>query len=841
MRKLVLIMLLVIIAGGTLGCSNPNGDYTFEDPVLETLLRQSLDLREGPLSQEDLLTVTHLDGEGLNIQSLKGIDQLRNLESLNLRDNKIVDLEPLARLSMLRELDLRSNLIHEVQSLDRLFSLQELDLRGNLISDISGLSGLVRLTSLNLRDNMISDIYPLTNLVLLRELNIRENSIVDLASLASMSALEDLNCRDNYIVDISPLGGLRNLTRRLYLDRNPISDFRPLEEIYHGIAEKDFAVELEFSLPGGVYAEAVEVEIYTFVDQGIIYYTLDGSEPDPIANASNTRKYQEPLVITQRMEPNLLSTIQTTYHHWQGPPRGPVFKATPLRAKLFTHDQPIGHSVAHSYFVSNPLVDYSLPVISLTTNAENMFDPKIGIYVPGDRYREDNVRTGNSFGRGNTWERLAHMEFYEADGTLAFQQEIGIRIHGGITRAWPQKSLRLYARSEYGQSTFDYPVFPDQSRDSFKRLLLRSSGNDMRLSFFRDALAQSLLVETTNLDLQAYRPVIVFLNGEYWGIHNLRERLDDHYLAGKYGVDKDDVVILTVDAAIVDGSPGDQRHYTDMLNFIRRNDITDPDVYAAVNTMMDVENFIDYQIAQIYFDNTDWPFNNIQYWRVKTEQYQPDAPYGLDGRWRWMVYDTDYGFALAEPPDHNTLEWATSRDVPGTFLLRSLLQNPEFESQFINRFADHLNTTFASEHVLKSIQEMKAVLEPEMEEHIHRWPYISSIRAWERNINVMRDFAYRRPDYVRGHITEVFQLPGTATVTVSVSNTDAGTVRVNSIEPALPFTGTYFRQSPVDIVAYPAPGYKFVGWSGTSTDSEQFRWIPQGNISIEAIFAPLSE
>jgi hypothetical protein len=362
----------------------------------------------------------------------------------------------------------------------------------------------------------------------------------------------------------------------------------------------------------------------------------------------------------------------------------------------------------------------------------------------------------------------------------------------------------------------------------------------MRLTFFRDALAQSLLVGTTNLDLQAYRPAIVFLNGEYWGIHNLRERMDGHYLAAKYQVEREDVVILEISGSIRDGDPGDQQHYSDMLKFLRSSDITNSEIYSVMTTLMDMENYIDYQVAQIYFGNTDWPFNNIQFWRYKTEEFNPNAPYGLDGRWRWMVYDTDYGFGLAEPPDHDTLKWATSTDEWATVLFRTLLKNPDFRTQFINRFADHLNSTFAPERVLGAIEPMKLGLEPEMAEHIHRWPYISSLRTWERNINVVRDFARRRPDYVREHIVDMFKLPGTAALTVTVSPAHSGTVLVNSIEMELSFNGVYFLDIPIDLVALPAAGYAFVGWrGGADSESPILNWLPKGDMTLEAVFAPL--
>lgn len=833
MARLIRAIAYLLCITLVVGCSINAGPVYIEDISLEQLVRELTGLDDQELTADVLKGITYLDAQGRGITSLEGIQMFENLQELNLQDNAIEDISALASLTQLRILDLRNNNVTDVSSLANLRSIEDLDLRGNAIEDISPLSSLKLLTELNLRDNEIYDLTPLADLIRIRELNIRGNNISDISVLANKMLLQDLNIRDNNISDISPLAELPNLTHRLYLQGNPISSFLPLREIYGAVAETDFTVNVGFTVAGGFHAEAVAVELFTFVQGGVIYYTLDGSLPDPVNNKKSTYMYQGPIIVEDRSkEPNLLSTIRTTYHNWPGPPKGVVFKGTPIRAVVYLEEEPVG-SAAQTYFVGSK--EYSMPIISLVTDAHGLFDEKTGIYIPGNRHREGNLWTGNYFARGIDWEREGHLEFYETDGSLALSQNIGMRIHGGITRAWPQKTLRLYARSEYGESRFNYQIFPNQDQQSYKRLLLRGSGNDMRLTLFRDAFIQSLLTDTTNLDTQAYRPAIVFINGEYWGIHNIRERLDKHYIADKYDIDSEDVVILALNAYLNEGVSGDQRHYRDMLSFIRTNDISKPDVYAKVNTMMDIDNYIDYQIAQIYAANTDWPFNNIKFWRARTDEYLPDAPYGQDGRWRWLVYDMDYGFGLAESPDHNTLKWATEPGKWSTELLRMLLKNPEFKNQFISRFADHINTTFAPERAVPIIDEMQAVLAPEWTEHAQRWPY--TISTWDRNVNVMKSFAKGRPQYMFKHITDMFKLPGTAQVQVSAS--EGGSVQVNGIQVDMSFAGTYFKTVPVEIEAIPEPGYEFVGWTGSiQSESTQIHWTPGSNITLEAVFQP---
>ena len=845
MKKVTALLLVSILMLASCASPQESRAYSpvdFPDRGLEAAVRAEIGRPQGPIYYGDVESITRLDASGRNIRRLDGIHQLSKLEELILRDNLISDLEPLIGNKLLSILDLRNNYVADIGPLAGLDRLQQLDLRDNLVADVSPLTELTSLIELNLRGNRISDITPLSRLVLLQQLNLRENNVEDIESLAEMVQLRDLNLRYNRVKDIDPLAELERLTVRLLLEGNPIRDYRPVRSYYADIEDKDFQLEVtdpEFSILGGYFDRGFDLELTTAQPAAEIYYTLDGSEPNP--GRPGTFRYQQPLAIVDRSsEPNIISVIRTTHHDWPGPPQERVFKATVVRARTYLDGQPAGDIITHTYFVHPDMAEkYTLPLISIVTPAPGLFDEKTGIYVPGERYREGNIRTGNFYGRGMNWERAAHMEFFEPDGILAFSQNIGIRIHGGITRYWPQKSLRLYARSDYGQSAFEYQVFPDLEQSTFKRLLLRQSGNDMRRTLFRDAVSQSLL-EDTLLDLQAYRPALVFINGEYWGIHNIRERQDKHYLGLKYGFDPERVTILDFESSIGDGSREGRQHYLDMIEYIRRNDISRMEHYRHVQTMMDTDNFIDYQVAQIYFANTDWPWNNISRWRYNTDNYQPDAPYGMDGRWRWLVYDTDYGLGLATEPDHNTLHWAAHRSGWANFLLNSLLENVEFRHQFINRFADMLNSNFLPETVLAAIDEKEAALLPEIHEHYRRWPY-NNYNRWQRWVGVMRDFVKVRPFHVRSHIVNYFSLPGQAQLTVNISG--RGTVLINTLEIAgedIQWKGIYFQGVPLPVNVRAAEGYRFAGWKELYPDMGVATEVMlTGNRTLTALFVAL--
>jgi len=399
-----------------------------------------------------------------------------------------------------------------------------------------------------------------------------------------------------------------------------------------------------------------------------------------------------------------------------------------------------------------------MPVFSLATDPDNLFDDESGIYVSG--------RTGSNFHqRGREWERDVHVEFFEADGQKAISQDAGVRIHGGTTRNRPRKSLRFYARSDYGTSWFNYPLFPDKPVTRYKRFLLRNSGNDWSESVFRDAYLQRLIQGNTDLDIQYSRPVILFINGEYWGIHNIRDRFDDRYLQAHYGLDDDRVIILQNNAEFDDGNEEGVQSYHELYDFVTGNSMADETNYKHASRLMDMENFIDFQILNIYTRNTDWPGNNVRYWRYLDGDPDEDLPRGQDGRWRWMAFDLDFGFGLdfdyvansasqygGNDAYHNTLNFALESDGPdwpnppwSTAKFRALMQNDQFREMFINRFADLLNTSFRSGRAVELLETMKDLYEPEMDEHIHRWREPSRPH-WEHDTGVMRAFAEKREE-----------------------------------------------------------------------------------------------
>ena len=648
----------------------------------------------------------------------------------------------------------------------------------------------------------------------------------------------------------------------------------------------------QFSINSGFYNDSFTLTISHPDPEVTILYSLDGSEPkaenlggksylyknqyeefsgqetgELLEESFSTLNYNAPIEIVDRSElPNKIASISSTFH--QNPfyiPDFPVFKGTVVRAKAIKEGTLSSETITKTYFISPEESNrYTIPVVSISLDEEHFFDYENGIYVAGkdfDDWRLENPTAdalwsnANYKRSGDETEKKAHFSFFE-NGNEIINQNIGLRIHGGFTRISPNKSLRLYARSEYGSSTFNHTFFEDSSYSSFKRLILRNSGNDVSSTYFRDAFIQRT-VNHLNFDTQAYQPTITFLNGEYWGILNMRERFDRHYFERVYNIADGDLDFLEYNGFLV--QEGDYEHYAAMLGFIENNNLNHVANYNYVATQMDTENYTDHFIANIYARNTDWPHNNIEFWRKRTEQYEPNAPYGQDGRWRWVLKDTDFGFGGDGGPEsyvHNTLAFATSTggDVNtnpewSTLILRKLLENTAFKNNFINRFADLLNTTYLPERVIGIINEMKSGIEAEIQEHRFRWSTIGSIEQWQSNIDVMIEFSNERPTYQRNHILEKFNIDSTLQAHLNVLDETQGFIQINTIEilattPGVqenpyPWNGFYFKNIPITLKAIAKPGYVFSHWTGASISPEsEITVTPASDFEITAHFVP---
>ena len=525
-----------------------------------------------------------------------------------------------------------------------------------------------------------------------------------------------------------------------------------------------------------------------------IRYTLDGSEPGYSAQV-----YTAPIYIDSTK----------------------VLKIKSYRLGLLP-----SKTITNTYFIN---FSTNLTVVSLSTNPGNFFDEEYGIYAMGDSADPNYPYFGANFWKD--WERPVHVELFETNGSPGFSIDMGVKIFGNWSRGNAQKSLALFARAQYGYSKLNYRLFDDLPFTEYKSFVLRNAGNDWLSSMMRDGFITSL-VDDIDLDKQDYRPAVLFINGKYWGIQNIREKVNEDFLAQHHNINPDSVNILENYGEV---SEGNETSYFELYNFIANNSMVIPANYDYVKSKMDIDDFIRYEVTEIYIDNQDWPGNNIKYWNVDNQK-----------KWRWILFDTDFGFGIwdAGAYQNNTLNFATATNGPdwpnppwSTLMLRQLLNNFNFKFEFINCFADLSNSIFQPAIVLSKLNNMSSVIAPEMTRHIARWQQFD-YSTWQSNIQNMRYFASNRLSFMRAHFIQKFNLAGTSLVNLTIPDTSMGRVQLNSIKINTPsWSGVYFIGVPITLIAQPRPGYKFAHWSGSSGLANDTLLIdPQGNLTLTAVF-----
>ncbi len=580
----------------------------------------------------------------------------------------------------------------------------------------------------------------------------------------------------------------------------------------------------EFSHQGGFYTENFILTLSTDEPEATILYTLDSTVPSK--NNRNAQVYQRGIGINAK----------------PGGQDNTVFAGMVVRAVTMTKEGKTSDVVTYTYLVDeNMKTRYHLPVLSLVTSPDYLYDEKYGIFK---NYGE----------RGQEWEHPMHMEYFLQDGTPQISMNVGVRMHGGYSREVPRKSFRLYARKEYDiQNKIEYDFFSDsivpaftkngtiEPITEFKRLLVHNSGNESDAwdtTYFRDVFIHSLMANT-KLDVEAYQPVITFLNGNWYGVMNLRERNDDRYLSSHYGISEDEVAIYQFwygeqgeqNVGIDEGEESELAFYQNMYQFVKDNDFKEHKNYEKVKEWLDIDNFIDYQIIQIYAGNADFPANNCKAWRYTGT---PDASkYGLDGKIRWLLYDTDFGFGLYEhwvngdylkkATEAGKTEWPNCDG--STLLLRKLLENQEFKRQFSTRYLDLMNTNYVVTDSLKTVDDLSKVYENFVAD---TYKLYGTRTEYSQNIKEMKEFIKERPSYAKKELEEYvdlgryYQLKIQVTEHVQIHlNTTTLTSESKGVKNGI-FEGSYLNKLPVTLAIVVDEGYEFTGYSYEG--SEEIVW-----------------
>ncbi len=603
-----------------------------------------------------------------------------------------------------------------------------------------------------------------------------------------------------------------------------------------------------FSKESGFYADGFSLTL-SAKSGCTIYYTTDGSDPTPQSTA-----YTGAITVYDKSDEANVYSEKTGIADSYTPPSDPIDKAMIVRAIAVDADGNVSKIATNSYFIGYTASDYAsnMRVISLVTDPYNLFDYEYGIYVQGkvrDDWRnssdynprlESYFQPANYTQSGREWEREAYMTVFES-GTAAYSTALGIRIHGGATRSLAQKSLNLYARSDYGDTKFDYDFFggmltseaTGEPITSFDSLTLRNGGNDQDLKL-RDRLNQELM-QGRSCAVAAQTECVVFLDGEFWGLYNLMEKQSEDNLSDHYGVKAKDVCRIKTDE-LSDGTEAGWADYEALKAWATETDYTKAGVYETFVSMVEPQSFADYMAAQIIVANQDFGTNNYALW--KTETVRADNPYA-DGRWRFIFFDTEFGQGLYGTSDANSSILSSLKKLDCWIgkLFYGLLENvPEFRQLFVTTYFDLCNENFKASAATARVTEMGAAYTAAGVASLDRFNATSNTGwggwgGWGQAADHAADYAnaiasLRTYWNSRAEIakTQLISYLGnkvnSATSTVTLKNEPAkGSVSLNTLTLSYDtWSGSYLTENPITLEAQPKAGYTFAGWVITGAE-----------------------
>ena len=510
-----------------------------------------------------------------------------------------------------------------------------------------------------------------------------------------------------------------------------------------------------------------------------------------------------------------------------------ITRTTIMRCAQFREGYLASDPILRTYIVGR-LPD--LPIVSIAVDPVEMFDPVVGLYMPGPNASPDIPHFGANF-HANT-EIPIHIEFFESGAaSAAWNHPAGLRMFGGWSRMHPKKSVAINFRAEYGQNVLKYPLLPEYPHlTRFKRFILRNNGNNFPHDYIRCMLMTSL-TEGLDIDYQKGRAVVVYYNGQYFGIHNLRERSNAHAIETNYGIDRDLVDLVDGYNRVRRGSDAD---YQDFLTWLegRPSPLSDDDL-RIVEQRINLDNYTNYIQAQVYYINKDWPVNNNKRWRSTA---LPDK------RWRWFLYDTDHGwggYGIWHSPHVPMLNFITATrssdptrlDWPNpphsTYLNRRLFENQSYRNAFVNRFSLMIATYYAPARVSARINALMAPIESEIPHDRARFP-----RSLD-GLQTIRDVGNSRPAQMQREIENFFNLSGGVNITVASAGN--GKVFVDGLQiPDFSNGSATFRAYPtVPMVLRAEPAATFTGWSDGITDAVRTVTVAEG-MRLEARFGAAS-
>ena len=386
-----------------------------------------------------------------------------------------------------------------------------------------------------------------------------------------------------------------------------------------------------FSEEGGYYDHSFYLVLSSNNPQHHIHYTLNGQTPD-----ATSPRFEEPLYLDNRLYSSSdIYTIQISPDDLLFLPDS-VEHAIVIRAAVFDeHGTCISPVVTHTYLIRDlTQIPENLAVVSICADSLALFDHETGIMVPGANWDPtDPYLTGNYYQKGEEWERPISFEFIEPGQLSSVHQTCGLRTHGNRARRYPNKGLKLYAREKYGERQFSHDFFGKEGHHRFKRLVLKPYSSLWPHAGIQDQLCVEMALRL-GIDAPFSRPVRLYINGEYWGLYFLQERIDEHYLEDHYPVNADNCCMIQNWNTTPEF--GDARDFDHLMDWLNTHDVQSPKHYSYLCDRIDMDNFINYLILETFVANYDWPANNTRLWKEK------------QGKWRWIKEGCNIGLAYPQ-------------------------------------------------------------------------------------------------------------------------------------------------------------------------------------------------
>ncbi len=496
-----------------------------------------------------------------------------------------------------------------------------------------------------------------------------------------------------------------------------------------------FAQAPSFDVMGGLYKGSVSVSIH--VPEGTtVHYTLDGSIPTQ----------QQPVYDGTPITVNI---------------------TTPIRARAFRNDLQPSEIITQTYFVS---VYHTLPIVSLVTDPDELNSPTDGMFTMGENVDKSKIPFKTPIYRQfGKVPRAGYVEYYTQDGAQVFSQGMEFALQGQYSLDMPQKSLKIRAKASQGAPIFEASLFDNRPFTQYKSFVLRNGGNDTVWTRLNDAV-QSRLIEKldTTVIHQSWKPVVVYINGMYWGQYNMVERVDRFFVAQHEGLPLNQAGNMDILEASNKVKYGSNKEYKDMIAKVKTmSPGKNPEDLKYITDRIDVDNYFDYIGLEWFFGNSDQ--GNIRFYKLK----------GTGNKWRWIIYDLDYGLFNSKfdsPTSYMDPKGAGQQNINNT-LIRKLLENDEMKVKFLRRLGE-IFKLFTTDVMINELNTMAAMIEPEMPLHFARWAELNektinidspmtaegAMRYWKSRLDYTRNVMKKRPTYFWEIIQKYFNLPDAAMV-----------------------------------------------------------------------------